>query len=125
MRAVGAVVWVSEESHIDVVTALSGSGPAYFFLLAETMMQAAARRGLDPEAARVLAVETLYGAGALAHSSGELARLRDEVTSKGGTTEAALRVFAAENGLADLVQRAIDAAAQRSRELARQFGAGD
>jgi len=125
MRAVGAVVWVSEESHLDLVTALSGSGPAYFFLLAETMMQAAVRRGLDPEAARALAVETLHGAGVLAHSSGDLARLRAEVTSKGGTTEAALRVFGAENGMGELVQRAIDAAAQRSRELARQFGAGD
>lgn len=125
MRAVGAVVWVSEESHLDLVTALSGSGPAYFFFLAETMMQAAARRGLDPEAARVLAIETLHGAGALAHSSGDLARLRAEVTSKGGTTEAALRVLGAENGMGELAQRAIDAAAQRSRELARQFGAGD
>ena len=125
MRAVGAVVWVAEESHLDLVTALSGSGPAYFFLLAETMMQAAVRRGLDPEAARVLANETLHGAGALAHLSGDLARLRAEVTSKGGTTEAALGVFGAENAMGELVQRAIDAAAQRSRELARQFGAGD
>jgi pyrroline-5-carboxylate reductase len=125
MRAVGAVVWVAEESHLDLVTALSGSGPAYFFLLAEAMMHAAVRRGLDPEAARVLAVETLHGAGALAHSSGDLARLRAEVTSRGGTTEAALGVFGADNGMGELVQRAIDAAAQRSRELARQFGAGD
>ncbi|MGH8220177.1 MAG: pyrroline-5-carboxylate reductase [Steroidobacteraceae bacterium] len=125
MRAVGAVVWVSEESQLDLVTALSGSGPAYFFLLAETMMQAAARRGLDPEAARVLAIETLHGAGALAHASGDLARLRAEVTSKGGTTEAALRVFGAEEAMSELVQRAIDAAAQRGRELARQFGASD
>ena len=125
MRAVGAVVWVSEESLIDLVTALSGSGPAYFFFLAESMMQAAVRRGLDPQAARVLAVETLHGAGALAHTSGDLRRLRAEVTSKGGTTEAALEVFGAENGLAELVQRAIDAAAQRGRELARQFGTAD
>jgi pyrroline-5-carboxylate reductase len=125
MRAVGAVVWVSQESHLDLVTALSGSGPAYFFLLAETMMQAAVRRGLDPEAARVLATETLHGAGALAHASGDLARLRAEVTSKGGTTEAAVRVFDAQPGMGELVQRAIDAAAQRSRELAREFGAAD
>ena len=125
MRAVGVVAWVAEESHLDLVTALSGSGPAYCFLLAETMMQAAVRRGLDPEAARVLAIETLHGAGALAHTSGDLARLRAEVTSKGGTTEAALGVLGAETGMGELVQRAIDAAAQRSRELARQFGAGD
>ncbi len=125
MRALGAAIWVAAESDLDLVTALSGSGPAYFFLLAEMMMQAAVNRGLDPEAARVLAVETLHGAGALAHASGDLARLRAEVASKGGTTEAALRVLAGESGLAPLVQRAIDAAAQRSRELAKQFGAGD
>lgn len=124
MSAVGAVVWVAAEADLDLVTALSGSGPAYCFLLAETMMQAAVSRGLDPEAARVLAVETLHGAGALAHASGDLAKLRAEVTSKGGTTEAALRVLAGESGMGALVDRAIDAAAQRSRELARQFGAG-
>lgn len=124
MRAVGAVVWVEAESDLDLVTALSGSGPAYCFLLAEMMMQAAVSRGLDPEAARVLAVETLHGAGALAHASGDLATLRAEVTSKGGTTEAALRELSGEAGFGPLVQRAIDAAAQRSRELAAQFGAG-
>ena len=68
MRAVGAVVWVQSEDALDVVTALSGSGPAYFFLLAELMMQAAIDLGLEPEAARTLAVETLYGAGRLAHA---------------------------------------------------------
>ncbi len=125
MRAVGAVVWVGTESDLDIVTALSGSGPAYCFLLAEAMMQAAVNRGLDPEAARILAIETLHGAGVLAHSSGDLGKLRAEVTSKGGTTEAALRVLTAESGMGSLVQQAIDAAAQRSRELARQFGACD
>ncbi len=125
MRSVGAVVWLNAEKDLDVVTALSGSGPAYCFLLAELMMQAAVNLGLEPQAARTLAVETLHGAGVLAHSGGDLARLREEVTSKGGTTEAALRVLAEEPGLASLVQRAIDAAAQRSRELARQFGAGE
>lgn len=124
MRAVGAVVWVGAEADLDVVTALSGSGPAYCFLLAETMMQAAVNCGLDREAARVLAVETLHGAGVLAHSGGDLARLRAEVTSKGGTTEAALRVLAGEGGMSDLVQRAVNAARQRSQELAEQFGAG-
>ncbi|MGH8148692.1 MAG: pyrroline-5-carboxylate reductase [Steroidobacteraceae bacterium] len=125
LRAVGAVVWLEAEKDLDVVTALSGSGPAYCFLLAEQMMQAAVKLGLDPQAARVLAVETLHGAGVLAHAgSGDLARLRAEVTSKGGTTEAALRVLEAEPGLGSLVERAVDAAAQRSRELARQFGVG-
>ncbi len=124
LRAVGAVVWLSSEEDLDVVTALSGSGPAYCFLLAELMMQAAVKLGLESRAARQLAVETLHGAGVLAHSSdGDLARLRAEVTSKGGTTEAALSVLGGE-GLAALVQRAMDAATQRSREIARQFGAG-
>jgi len=126
MRAVGEVVWLQAEADLDVVTALSGSGPAYCFLLAEMMMRAAVKLGLEARAARLLAVETLHGAGVLAHSSGgDLARLREEVTSKGGTTEAALRILADEPGLSGLVQRALDAATQRSRELARQFGAGE
>ncbi len=124
LSAVGSVVWLQRESDLDVVTALSGSGPAYFFLLAELMADAAVGLGLEPAAARALAVGTLYGAGALAHSSdGDLARLRAEVTSRGGTTEAALRVLAGNQGLEAIVQRALAAAAQRSRELARQFGA--
>jgi pyrroline-5-carboxylate reductase len=125
MGSVGAVAWLGSEDDLDVVTALSGSGPAYCFLLAELMMQAAVDLGLESGAARLLAVETLYGAGVLAHSSGgDLARLRAEVTSKGGTTEAALRVFSGEPGLGALVQRALHAAAQRSREIAREFGGG-
>lgn len=125
MRSVGAVVWLKAEKDLDVVTALSGSGPAYCFLLAELMMQAAVNLGLEREAARTLAVETLHGAGLLAHAGGDLARLREEVTSKGGTTEAALRVLTQEPGMGSLVQRAIDAATQRSREIARQFGAAE
>jgi pyrroline-5-carboxylate reductase len=122
LRAVGTVVWLAAEGDLDTVTALSGSGPAYFFLLAEAMMQAAVKLGLDPLAARTLAVETLHGAGCLAHASdGDLMRLRAEVTSKGGTTEAALRVLEAE-GLRGSIERALAAAAQRSRELAAQFG---
>lgn len=123
MRAVGAVVWVHSEDALDVVTALSGSGPAYFFFLAELMMQAAIDLGLEPAAARTLAIETLHGAGTLAHASdGNLARLRAEVTSKGGTTEAALRAFESAD-LRAIVARAITAATQRGRELAAQFGA--
>jgi pyrroline-5-carboxylate reductase len=122
MRAVGEVVWVPTEDALDVVTALSGSGPAYFFLLAELMMQAGKELGLDEDAARRLAVATLHGAGTLAQSSdGDLARLRKEVTSKGGTTEAALRVFDAAD-LRTIVARALDAATRRGRELAAQFG---
>jgi pyrroline-5-carboxylate reductase len=122
MLAVGEVVWVPNEDAIDVVTALSGSGPAYFFLLAELMAQAACELGLEPQAARRLAVATLYGAGLLASSSdGDLARLRAEVTSKGGTTEAALRTMDAAD-LRGIVLRALDAATRRSQELAAQFG---
>jgi pyrroline-5-carboxylate reductase len=122
ISAAGAVVWVGRESDLDVVTALSGSGPAYFFLLAELMMQAAIAEGLAPDAARQLAVGTLHGAGALAHASdGDLARMRQEVTSKGGTTEAALGAFAAAD-LNGIVARAVHAATQRSRDLAAKFG---
>jgi len=122
MGAAGETVWVGRESDLDVVTALSGSGPAYFFMFAELMMQAAIAQGLEPAAARRLAVGTLHGAGALAHSSdGDLARLRREVTSKGGTTEAALAAFATAD-LAGIVAKAVQAATQRSRELAALFG---
>jgi pyrroline-5-carboxylate reductase len=118
LTAVGEVVWVANEEALDVVTALSGSGPAYFFLLAQEMMQAAVKLGLEPEAARKLAVGTLYGAGLLAQTSdGDLQRLRSEVTSKGGTTEAALRAFASAD-LAATVFTALEAATRRSRELA-------
>jgi pyrroline-5-carboxylate reductase len=122
MRAAGHTVWVGRESDLDVVTALSGSGPAYFILLAELMMQAAIDQGLEPQTARQLAVGTLYGAGALANASdGDLARLRQEITSRGGTTEAALNAFAAAD-LRGIVAHAMQAAAQRSRDLAARFG---
>ena len=123
MLSVGEVVWVPNEDAIDVVTALSGSGPAYFFLLAELMTEAATGLGLEPQAARRLAIATLHGAGLLANSSdGDLARLRAEVTSKGGTTEAAVRTLDAAD-LKGIIARALEAAARRSRELAEQFGA--
>jgi len=123
LRAVGRVVWLAAEEDLDTVTALSGSGPAYCFLLAELMMQAAVSLGLERQAARTLAVETLYGAGQMAHASdGDLSRLRAEVTSKGGTTAAALAVFGAED-LSGMVARALAAAQRRSRELAGEFGA--
>jgi len=122
MRATGEVVWVQDESHIDAVTALSGSGPAYFFYLAELMAQAGVELGLEPDVARRLAIATLHGSGMLARmSDGDLARLRTEVTSKGGTTEAALNVMNAAD-LRGIVSRAMGAAARRGSELAAQFG---
>jgi pyrroline-5-carboxylate reductase len=123
LQATGLCVWVGSEAGLDTVTALSGSGPAYFFRLAELMAEGAIAQGLDPATARALAAQTLAGAGQLVSAEGspDLARMRAEVTSKGGTTEAALNVFA-ERDLAGLVQAAQDAAARRSRELAEQFG---
>ncbi len=123
MQAAGEVVWVATEDDLDIVTALSGSGPAYFFLLAELLTQAATDLGLEASAARRLAIATLHGAGQLAHSGdGDLARMRAEVTSKGGTTEAAIKSLEAAD-LRGIVARALEAAARRSRELAAQFGA--
>lgn len=116
-RGVGGLVWVSQEDHLDAVTALSGSGPAYFFLLAEYMAEVAEGLGLAPPVARILAAATLHGAGVLAHSGvADLARLRAEIASPGGTTEAALAVFTSAD-LRGMVERAMAAAACRSREL--------
>jgi len=118
LKAVGEVVWVPTEDMLDAVTALSGSGPAYFFLLAECMAEAGQQLGLEHAVAQRLALVTLYGSGLLAHGGGaELARLRAEVTSRGGTTEAALRVLE-QGGLKGLVAQALNAAAARGRELA-------
>lgn len=122
MRSAGAVAWVDDESLMDVVTAVSGSGPAYFFLLAEALAEAGAAQGLAPEAARRLAVATLHGAGLMAErSDGDLARLRAEVTSRGGTTEAALQALHDARFRA-AVGAAVEAAVRRGRELAAQFG---
>lgn len=122
LGAVGTTVWVPEEDAIDLVTALSGSGPAYFFLLAELMTDAAVKLGLPHASAQELAIQTLFGSGRMARDSdGDLARLRAEVTSKGGTTEAALRVFDASN-LRGIVAAAVKAAADRGREMAQAFG---
>jgi pyrroline-5-carboxylate reductase len=121
LRSVGEVVWVPTEDALDVVTALSGSGPAYLFLVAELMAQAAASMGLDAQAARRLAVTTLHGSGLLAFSSdGDLVRLRAEVTSRRGTTEAALAALDAA-GLPGIIASALEAAAARSRELGAQL----
>jgi len=122
MQSVGEVVWVAQEDALDVVTAVSGSGPAYFFLLAEAMANAGVELGLPADTARRLSIATLHGAGLLAHGSdGDLARLRAEVTSKGGTTEAALRTLQSAS-FNDLIGRAIEAATLRGRELAEQAG---
>ena len=115
-QAVGVAV-VVEETQLDAVTALSGSGPAYYFLLTELLIRAGIANGLDPETAWLLAVHTALGAGRMLAESGEPPQvLREKVTSKGGTTFAALETFRA-GGFEDLVLRAVRAAADRSREL--------
>ena len=123
LASTGLALWVPHESDIDLVTALSGSGPAYFFRLAESMAEAAIAQGLDATVARQLAAQTLAGAGQLvaAEAAPDLAHMRAAVTSKGGTTEAALQRFAA-LGLDTTVAAAMQAAAARSLELAEQFG---
>jgi pyrroline-5-carboxylate reductase len=119
--AAGRAVWLRTEAELDVVTALSGSGPAYFFLLAEQMAQAAESLGLERSTAALLAAETLHGAGLLAHDGTPLAEQRAAVTSRGGTTEAALRVLH-EGGFEALIARALQAASERSVQLADMLG---
>jgi pyrroline-5-carboxylate reductase len=120
LRATGAVEWVEDESLIDAVTAVSGSGPAYVFLLAEELARAGVEAGLPPELATRLARVTVSGSGELLHRSElDAATLRKNVTSPGGTTAAALDVLMAADGLQPLLTRAVAAAAKRSRELAK------
>ncbi len=123
LAACGATVWVPEEAQLDVVTAVSGSGPAYFFLLIECLESAGVQLGLDPETARKLALETARGAGRMAAEATESpAELRAQVTSKGGTTAAALEVLETA-GVRGIFAAAVAAAARRSTELAQEFGA--
>jgi pyrroline-5-carboxylate reductase len=117
--ATGAVEWVDDESLLDPVTALSGSGPAYVFLLAESLAKAGAAAGLPPDLAARLARVTVAGSGELLHCSDlDPAALRQNVTSPGGTTAAALDVLMANDGLDRLLRDAITAATRRSRDLA-------
>lgn len=119
LSAVGSVAWTADEGLIDPVTAVSGGGPAYVFLLAELLEQAAMAQGIPPDLARALARETVSGAGALlAASTEDAATLRRNVTSPAGTTERALAVMMAPSAWPETIARAIDAATQRSRELA-------
>jgi pyrroline-5-carboxylate reductase len=119
LSAVGAVEWITDEALMDAVTALSGSGPAYVFLLAEAMAHGGTAAGLPPVLAATLARATVAGAGELLHCSPlDPATLRQNVTSPGGTTAAALDVLMAEDGLERLMTEAIAAATKRSRDLA-------
>jgi pyrroline-5-carboxylate reductase len=119
LQAIGTVAWIEDEALLDPVTAVSGSGPAYVFLLAELMEQAAIEQGIPPDLARLLARQTVSGSGALLAASAESsAELRRAVTSPGGTTERALGVLMAPDAWPSGVSRAIAAATARSRELA-------
>lgn len=119
LQAVGKVAWVDDEALIDPVTAVSGGGPAYVFLLAELLERAAIEQGIPPDLARLMARQTVAGSGALlAASEDDAAALRKAVTSPKGTTERALAVLMAEDAWPSLVSRAIAAATARSRELA-------
>ena len=119
LSTVGAVEWAPDEALMDAVTALSGSGPAYVFLLAEAMARAGVAAGLPPALAATLARATVAGSGELLHRSPlDAATLRQHVTSPGGTTAAALDVLMAQDGLEPLMTKAIAAATKRSRDLA-------
>ena len=120
LAAVGTIAWLDDERHMDAVTAISGSGPAYVFLLIECLELAAVELGLDAALAKQLALATVAGAGAYAADARDTpAELRRRVTSPKGTTQAALDVLMGEPGLRELLVRATKAAAQRSRELAK------
>jgi pyrroline-5-carboxylate reductase len=122
LAAVGIALWLDDEKLIDAVTAVSGSGPAYFFLLMEAMTAAGEKLGLPRETAEQLTLQTALGAARMAVSSDvDAAELRRRVTSPNGTTEAAIKTFQA-GGFEALVQQALNAADRRSAELAEQLG---
>lgn len=122
LSAVGIALWVQKESEIDAVTAVSGSGPAYYFLMMEAMIDAGEKLGLSRAVAEQLTLQTALGAAKMAQASDvDVAELRRRVTSPGGTTEQALNCFE-QGGLRALVEQALNAADQRSTELAEQLG---
>lgn len=120
LRAVGVINWIKEEKLMDVITALSGSGPAYFFLIIEALQNAAIELGLSAETAQLLAQQTAYGSARMALESDlDMVELRRRVTSPGGTTEQAIKVLE-ENNLREIFKKAIMAATKRSQELAQE-----
>ena len=122
LRAVGLALWVEDEALMDAVTALSGSGPAYFFLFMEALQSAGKQLGLSEETARLLTLQTAFGASKMAlESSDDAATLRRRVTSPGGTTERAIEVLQ-QHDFEAMVRQALEAATERSRELANEFG---
>jgi pyrroline-5-carboxylate reductase len=125
LKAAGQTCWLADEADLDAVTALSGSGPAYFFLLTEVLRGAGEKLGLDSETAALLAQQTFIGAAEMAARTGtDVATLRAQVTSKGGTTEAALKALES-GGIRAIFDRALRDAADRGRELGEQFAQGN
>lgn len=121
LRAVGITVWAPHENDMEIIAALSGSGPAYFFLFMEALQQGAEKLGLSHNAARLLTLQTALGAARMAlESSEDLEKLRKRVSSKGGTTEQALNALEAGN-IRDLLQKALEAAKNRSIEISHHF----
>ena len=124
VTAVGKTVWIEEESLMDAVTAVSGSGPAYFFYVMQAIYDAAVREGLDAQTARLLSLETALGAARLAvESTEEPGSLQQQVTSPGGTTEAAIKILD-DSGVRDTLQKAVSAARARGGELAKLLDRG-
>lgn len=122
LEAVGICCWVPSEEALDAITALSGSGPAYFFLFMEAMIDAGCELGLDRDTAATMAMQTGLGATRMAlESDVDLAELRRRVTSPGGTTERAVKTFE-DDGLRKIVARAMHAAAERAAQMAREMG---
>lgn len=122
MRAAGITVWVKEESQLDVVTALSGSGPAYYFMFMEAMEKTATELGLDAQTAHLLTIQTALGAAKMAlESHQDCQTLRQNVTSPNGTTERAIQSFE-KSGLPNMVEKAMKAAQTRAQELADELG---
>lgn len=122
LSSVGECFWVNEEKLIDAITAISGSGPAYFFLLMESMKQAGMALGLDEETANSLSIQTAYGASLMANKTGKDSRtLRSEVTSPNGTTQSAIESFQDQN-FEGIVANATRAAYDRARELSNELG---
>lgn len=121
-RSIGLALWINDEAKLDVVTALSGGGPAYFILVMEAMEKAAVKLGLDSETARLLCVQTAFGtAKMILDSNGTTTTLYDQITSFSGTTERALHELK-DGGLCELFDNALIAATSRSRELSKQLG---
>ena len=121
MQSVGLALWVDEESALDAVTAVSGSGPAYFFLMMELMQQAGEKQGLSASVSRQLTIQTALGAAKMALGSDvDVMELRRRVTSPNGTTQAAIESFL-NNGMSELVERAVETATDRSIEMSEEL----